>query len=384
MYNELSLWSLPNKLKKITMKLNKVCIGIPVYNGETFIRQALNSLLNQTYRDFYVVIVDDGSTDNSGYILKEYVKQDKRITLVTNPQRTGLVAAWIKVAELSEELFNPEYFAWYSDHDWVAKDWLERLVNLLENDSEVALVHSQVIQVDENGVEREDLRESPIDTSAMGSYEALQAVTFNYFGGAGDAIYGLFRFNVLKRCGIFPNEIFPDLLIISECCLYGSIKHISTTIRYRRENRSLTFKETRERQKASLFSEEYEIADAPLLLGNATFFFRKIIQEPQSDDSDLLLRRIYHAWFFAERLLLKMDDVHNLDAIKENNELVPFAEFASAIISASDTYRARLAKAQVKLHRYKKLNSETESYNAKLWTVFQKVMRIFTFGRKDK
>ena len=62
--------------KKIQPKLN---IGVPVYNGEKFIRKCLNSILNQTFTDFEIILSDNASTDSTTSICKEYAKKDSRI-----------------------------------------------------------------------------------------------------------------------------------------------------------------------------------------------------------------------------------------------------------------------------------------------------------------
>ena len=56
----------------------KVSIGVPVYNVEAYLRKCLDSIMNQTFKDFEVIMVDDGSTDNSFMICQEYVARDNR------------------------------------------------------------------------------------------------------------------------------------------------------------------------------------------------------------------------------------------------------------------------------------------------------------------
>ena len=60
----------------------KVSIGVPVYNGEEYLRQCLNSIIEQTFKDFEVILVDDGSTDNSFVICQEYVAKDSLFRLI--------------------------------------------------------------------------------------------------------------------------------------------------------------------------------------------------------------------------------------------------------------------------------------------------------------
>ncbi|MDD2913253.1 MAG: glycosyltransferase family 2 protein, partial [Candidatus Pacebacteria bacterium] len=73
------------------MKNNpKISIIMPVYNVETFLSEAIESVLNQTFYDFEFVIINDGSTDNSLEIIKNYEKKDSRIVLLDNKENLGI------------------------------------------------------------------------------------------------------------------------------------------------------------------------------------------------------------------------------------------------------------------------------------------------------
>jgi glycosyltransferase involved in cell wall biosynthesis len=62
----------------------KVSILMTVYNSEKFLDESISSILNQTFKDFGFIIIDDNSTDNSLNIIKKYARQDKRIILIEN------------------------------------------------------------------------------------------------------------------------------------------------------------------------------------------------------------------------------------------------------------------------------------------------------------
>ena len=61
----------------------KLSVIIPVYNVENYLRECLDSITNQTVKDIEIICIDDGSTDNSPNILKEYQKKDSRIKIIT-------------------------------------------------------------------------------------------------------------------------------------------------------------------------------------------------------------------------------------------------------------------------------------------------------------
>lgn len=68
------------------------CVGIiiPIYNVEKYLKECLDSVINQTYKNLQIVLVDDGSTDNSFTIAKEYFDKDKRIALIKKEKNTGM------------------------------------------------------------------------------------------------------------------------------------------------------------------------------------------------------------------------------------------------------------------------------------------------------
>lgn len=73
------------------INLPQVSIGMPVHNGESYVREALNSLLAQTITDFELVISDNASTDSTGEICCEYAERDSRIRYIRQQKNTNLV-----------------------------------------------------------------------------------------------------------------------------------------------------------------------------------------------------------------------------------------------------------------------------------------------------
>ncbi len=91
----------------------RVVLGMPVYNGENYIEEALISILGQTYEDFILFIFNDGSSDQSERLIKEYMQIDKRIIYVNNQSRGGMVNAWKQSFQLVTQKYpSAEYFAW--------------------------------------------------------------------------------------------------------------------------------------------------------------------------------------------------------------------------------------------------------------------------------
>ncbi len=122
-----------------------VSVVMPTYNGARFLRDAIASILNQTFRDFELIVINDGSTDNTSQILANY--NDDRIVTITNNENLG-------IAEATNRGFaavRGEYVA-LQDHDDISLPCrLDVQVAFLRSHPKVALVGSSVKLIDENG-----------------------------------------------------------------------------------------------------------------------------------------------------------------------------------------------------------------------------------------
>ncbi|MCE2485339.1 MAG: glycosyltransferase [Desulfurellaceae bacterium] len=115
-----------------------VSVCLPTYNGANYLEGALRSVLNQTYQDFELLIVDDGSTDATLDIVQSF--SDPRIQLYRNPERLGIPANWNRCLELA----GGEFVCVFHQDDVMLPENVERKVQLLSADETVGFVHSAV------------------------------------------------------------------------------------------------------------------------------------------------------------------------------------------------------------------------------------------------
>jgi glycosyltransferase involved in cell wall biosynthesis len=123
----------------------QVSIGMPVFNGEKFIREALDSLLAQTFTDFELIISDNASTDGTEAICREYAATDARIRYVRQVKNLGAIANFKFV--LDEAV--GEYFMWAAADDVWGKNWIKILLPV-SVDSQ-CLAYGMVQTIDVNG-----------------------------------------------------------------------------------------------------------------------------------------------------------------------------------------------------------------------------------------
>lgn len=103
-----------------------ISVIVPVYNVEKYLKECLDSLLNQTYKDIEIIIVDDGSTDNSGKICDEYKNKNKNINVI-HKKNEGLGFA----RNTGLENVHGEYVTFVDSDDYVEKDFIEKLYNYM-------------------------------------------------------------------------------------------------------------------------------------------------------------------------------------------------------------------------------------------------------------
>jgi glycosyltransferase involved in cell wall biosynthesis len=125
------------------MRTPKVSVVMPVYNGERFLRESLDSIFAQTFREFEVICVDDGSTDNSAAVLEPY---GQRIRVVRQ-QNAGQSAA----RNVGVTLATGQYVAFLDQDDLWYPPKLMSQVAVLDRDPHVVLAHCNFDRIDETG-----------------------------------------------------------------------------------------------------------------------------------------------------------------------------------------------------------------------------------------
>ncbi len=118
------------------MKTPRISVVMPAYNSEKYIGEAIESILNQTFIDFEFIILNDGSTDNTAKIVKEYAKKDKRIKFIDNKKNQGLVS----VLNQGLDLARGEYIARMDSDDISLPTRFEKQIKYMDEHSECGVL----------------------------------------------------------------------------------------------------------------------------------------------------------------------------------------------------------------------------------------------------
>src|SRR3954451_25063804 len=123
------------------MSMKKVTIVIPVYNRENYIKKAITSVLNQTLKDWKMMIINDGSTDSTTDIIEEFTS-DKRIQHVRLPENQGTG----KALQTALSMIDTPYFVIVDSDDWIEPQTLEVLINEMEKQPKgTSLIYSNTV-----------------------------------------------------------------------------------------------------------------------------------------------------------------------------------------------------------------------------------------------
>jgi glycosyltransferase involved in cell wall biosynthesis len=228
----------------------RTVLGMTLYNNARHLREATDSILGQSHRDFVLLMLDDGSSSDVESIARAYEQHDHRVRYFRHAERQGMVSTWREVVEIaSRECPQAEYFAWVSDHDRWDSRWLARMVTELDGHPVAVLAYPRTLRIDDNGAFI-DKEPRVFDTAGVAdARDRWRQFCWNGFG-SGDMVYGLMRMHALKDAGIFRPVLNPDRLLIAELTRQGEIRQVDEPLWYRRQSATASVA----RQAASLFA----------------------------------------------------------------------------------------------------------------------------------
>ncbi len=206
----------------------RLSIGLPVYNGENYLAESLDSLLSQSYQDLELIISDNGSTDTTPDICRRYASQDPRIRYYRQERNIGSAPNHnFVIMKATGELFKSA-----SHDDLYAPDLLERCVDALDRFPDVVLAHSRSAIIDSSGTVCE-LVDYPVATNARRAPDRFRSMLFD---GWPDDEGGVVRLSVLRRTPLHGSCHFADRIFTMELGLHGPFYILPDPLYFRREH----------------------------------------------------------------------------------------------------------------------------------------------------
>jgi len=192
----------------------RVSIGIPVYNGERYLEEAIVSVLDQTYHEFELIISDNASTDRTQEICMKYAKQDPRIRYFRNEKNLGAAPNYNRVFQLSEA----EYFKWADYDDLIAPDFVSSCIQILDQNPSVVLCYPRAMIIDENG---QHLGEHDYVIKLDSPHPHLRFQQLALHPATAFEVSGLIRSSAARKTGLHGSFPASDLVFLAELALQG-------------------------------------------------------------------------------------------------------------------------------------------------------------------
>jgi glycosyltransferase involved in cell wall biosynthesis len=214
----------------------RVSIGLPVYNGEAFLEEAISSILSQSFRDFELIISDNASTDRTEAICRRFAAQDRRIRYSRNSRNIGGMSN----ANLTFSKARGVYFRLAAADDVCAPTLVERLVRELDGAPEVAVCVSATIQINATGNVLPRFNAGVDDHGVRYASEGLAARPHDRFRQIistrhpCDATYGLIRSDVLRDTYLLQDFTASDYVLLAELAVRGPFRLVPEPLFFKR------------------------------------------------------------------------------------------------------------------------------------------------------
>ena len=213
-----------------------VSIGMPVYNGERFLAEAIDSLLRQEYRNFELIISDNASTDKTAVICQQYASLDNRIRYIRNETNIGVLNNFNQVLRFARG----QYFMWAASDDLWEPGFILELEKLISEDKEAVLSFCLFDHLEEQGRSvRAYPRVRPLFNVSNRIFRANRCIWFPKQEGIANLVYGLIKTSVLRELGgirAFRRRNYGiDHLLIFRLALKGRFVYCDKLLFHKRQ-----------------------------------------------------------------------------------------------------------------------------------------------------
>ena len=209
--------------------MSLVSIGVPVYNGESMLAAALESVLGQTYEEIEVIVCDNASTDRTPDIAKEFAARDPRLTFYSSETNQG--AAWN--FNRTFHLSRGEFFKWAAHDDLCGPRLVEKCVLALSRDPGLVLCHSKADELDSHGGFIRNLH-CPTGIGRKKPSDRFESVVLERH--ASIPIFGVIRSDLLRRTPLIGRYVGSDWVLLCQLALMGRLFEIPEVLFWRTEH----------------------------------------------------------------------------------------------------------------------------------------------------
>jgi glycosyltransferase involved in cell wall biosynthesis len=283
-----------------------ISIGLPVYNGEEYLRKCLDSILAQTYQDFELIISDNASLDNTAVICREYALRDSRIRYYRNSKNLGANPNFNRTVKLAQG----DYFKWMACDDILAPTYLARCVEVLDQNPTVVLCHTQTVFIDRDGdvIPYHPQKQGFVDKfghvypkeprkklDALWPHQRYKAVLCDMLWCY--ECFGVMRIDHLRNTGLYGDYYGTDKVLLSQMCLLGPFAEVPEPLFFNRRHlkQSISLATSRERRMWSSTNKKHSWFSWPL--PGVRGHWSAISWAGLEGDEQLACLKVFMRWF---------------------------------------------------------------------------------------
>ena len=209
----------------------RVSIGLPVFNGEKYLKEAIDAILAQTFQNFELIISDNGSTDHTRQICLDYASREPRIRYYRNKKNLGGPNNYNQVFKLSLG----EYFKWAACDDLIAPEFLTKCVRVLDHNPSILGCYCKSGRINKDGVlldyYNQGLLKKIDSLKARERFRDLIGLRYTT-----TPFYGLYRTKLFAKTPLQGSYIGADRNLVAELGLMGRIYEIPECLFFWRDH----------------------------------------------------------------------------------------------------------------------------------------------------
>lgn len=267
----------------------KISIIVPVYNVEKYLEKCLKSLINQTLKEIEIILINDGSTDNSKYIIEKYLKKDKRIILF-DKENGGQASA----RNFGIKKANGEFILFIDSDDFVSTDICKKLYDkALKENSDIVTCKCKLVDENENEIESNSITFNICDANK------------NFMLNQSGPCFKLIKSKILKSNNLYFPELraYEDIGVVPAWALFTkNISCIDEQLYYYLVRQGSTMNQLKYNNKLTHIFDSLEN-------------LKKYFDTNENYQEELEWIYIEHLLHFASLRFLNFDSFSNIDKI---------------------------------------------------------------------
>jgi glycosyltransferase involved in cell wall biosynthesis len=295
-----------------------VSIGVPVYNGDKYLAECLESVHNQTYQNWECFIINNRSTDNTLVIAESFEKNDSRFKVITNPEFVDMTANFNNTFKSVSK--DAKYFKVVCADDWIFPEYLDRMVSLMEKHPEAGICSSHRIDNKKVSCHGLDYYKGPV----FSGKEVLLQQLKSKLDITGSETTVMYRIEILKKIKGFPvifsyDSYHFDTLLAYELLSISDLAFVFQVLSYTRRHEETYTSKYVDRFRTSLNFREKEL-----------FTYRPLFPELAADYKQI---RSLYGIYLLKAILIR--DIKSIEWHKKHldaNRRYTLTEYIKSII----------------------------------------------------